>query len=291
MRMADLSVSKTTWTSRALMLGAILVSASGFGLAGISTCNTTAGTARRINASPFTTQSTGNGCSANGGIIDFDNFTTGTTTGGTPAIYATSGAPSLAIFNKWDGSGTGGGAWSFTSDVSGTVTESAWTYNVSASTASLNTVALLPAWSLSCTSGVGNCNTGLDYVTITMSFCLGATTTSGCSSANTGSIVAKIETNGSGNSGAIIFTCSVGGNGSCVGGSVGSSVHITSAVDTIAVSETLALTHTGNASISITNIGNEFTPEPSTFVMLSSALLGLGGLHYRGRKSGKKTPL
>jgi hypothetical protein len=118
-------------------------------------------------------------------------------------------------------------------------------------------------------------------VTITEDFCLNATqaTTGGnCSAANTYVLTATYATD----SATAVFNCTVN-SASCGASETGGVVTFSENVFSIAVSEQISIADTaghGNIGGTVTDVENIFTedgvtPEPSTFILLGSALLGL----------------
>ena len=150
--------------------------------------------------------------------------------------------------------------------------------------------------SLSTVGSTGNGNFVADSLVIKMAFCFGTTT---CTSSNTITLTATYGNNDS----TPTYTCVAGSgvsssvqNCSGTGSATAQTVTWTGVhVPTITVSDSFTMSANASSSFGSTTdtltsfsntFGNaEFTPEPSTFVMLGSALLGLGGLQYRRRKS------
>lgn len=123
---------------------------------------------------------------------------------------------------------------------------------------------------------------------VTTTFCLGAASTSGCSAADTGSIVATITAGSS-----IAFACGSGttstSNYSCTTGviTIANGVQVT----TIGLSSVVNFNapKADTKLFAITNFGATFdqitlTPEPSTVTMLGGSLLALGLLAKRRKR-------
>ena len=124
-------------------------------------------------------------------------------------------------------------------------------------------------------------------ITITRTFCIGATTTAGCTAANSGVITATDAAAG----GTFTFVCSALGvniNGtSCSAGTVSFARHVLN----VAFSDVVDLTTgSGNHSVSLTNWETSFAqfadaPEPSTFFLSGAALAALFALRSRARRA------
>jgi hypothetical protein len=142
----------------------------------------------------------------------------------------------------------------------------------------INQIVLTPSISIQNFGGGTN-----NHATITLSFCLNATNTTGCSAPNSGSIVATY----SGTTTAV-YSCTFSG---CVSGT-SNTVNLTGSVTQIAFAESLSIaaaTPIGN-TVTINNITNQFgefaatgVPEPSTFFLIGLGLvcLGLFGRRYK----------
>ncbi len=126
---------------------------------------------------------------------------------------------------------------------------------------------------------------GGNTITVTEVFCLGATTTAGCAAADKGTITATYTNNST-----VAYTCIFGSTG-CVS-PTSNTVDLTAALQTaaIAVSETYLLSRTGltGATLTLTDFENTFgedaeSPEPSTFILLGTALIAIGLLRRHAR--------
>jgi hypothetical protein len=129
---------------------------------------------------------------------------------------------------------------------------------------------------------------------VVMTICIDATTTVGCAAADTATITATLS--GSGNESTFGFQCSVGAGftaawGNCAGGSSNATnVSLTVSEPTqVAISDVYIVDRVNGtgATVVLNDFQNIFgemdppAPEPSTFVLLGSALAGLAFLSRR----------
>lgn len=285
--------SRVAFARVGLVLAAFVLAAN-IGWGSYSAC---AGAAKRNKLGAYTQSTPGTGCSVTD--ASFENMSlanpvgTGTFTAQTTStddIYATSTAasgntvgPVNFFFDP-----AAAADWEVTA---GTSTEGATiNYNAIAHTSGVapfapaptsagyswlfDSIILLPTATIS--AGGGN------TITITEVFCLGATTTVGCAAADKGTITAKYTNNST-----VAYTCAFGSAG-CVSGT-SNTVDLSAALQTgtIAISETYLLSRTGSTgNLTLTDIKDTFgedaeSPEPSTFVLLGTALAAVGLLRFR----------
>jgi MYXO-CTERM domain-containing protein len=124
---------------------------------------------------------------------------------------------------------------------------------------------------------------------ITLTFCLGATSTPGCPASNLGQIIAVY----SGPNPTATYTCTFSG---CVS-STGNTVNIGGSITQVAVSEsvTLASANTSGESVAINNIADQFgefasgatastIPEPTAGLMAGAGLVAIALLRRRRQR-------
>lgn len=155
---------------------------------------------------------------------------------------------------------------------------------------------LLPTDSIVCTGG---CGTNNQQIIITETFCLGATSTTvltgGCTAANEGTMNATITGVAGSTTGAvtIVYACTFGAGG-CVS-STSNQINFVAAdqqFTQIAISDAFSITRTtgSGATVTLTNFENQFdefasAPEPSTFLLLGSALACVAAIRLRKRRN------
>jgi len=127
-------------------------------------------------------------------------------------------------------------------------------------------------------------SSGTQSVVVTTTFCLGAASTAGCAAPNTGTLIATIAEGSS-----ISYTCGTASTTLYTCGAAGVLDTIASLRATQIAFSSVIAANEGNGSVQLTNFGFSYdqlaaTPEPSTFGLLGSALLGLGFLARRRRK-------
>lgn len=128
-----------------------------------------------------------------------------------------------------------------------------------------------------------------DTITVTEVLCAAATCTTGATS---NEITLTVQMAGNGVSTETTHTCALVGTGSnaaCVAGQAGVTFNLHIPTVTI-VSETYSLVvHGGSTTDTLTSFTNtwtneELTPEPSTFVLMGAALIGVAALRFRKQK-------
>lgn len=271
-----------------LLVGAFVLSQS-FAWGAISACATGA---QGNSFASYGSSSSTNGCSE----IDktFTNLSLDSATGTIPmtttnlSIWANGTAPvgdTLGpVTANFDGSAANSWQVSLKNQTQDTTFSYVATANTGGSFPSPSTAGLI--WAINSlqlvvTQGPDS-NSGATS-TVTMNFCLGATTTAGCG--NLGTIVGSFV-----GSNAPTYTCSFAG---CVS-ATGNVVNFTS-VTQVAISQSVHLVMDGSNGheAEIGNIANVFgetafsggVPEPSSFLLLGSALAALGALRSRRKKA------
>jgi len=286
--------------NRATLIAGVLVTfclSAGQAWGSIAACATTP---TGNNLATYAPTALGNGCSSID--VSFENLGL-TGTGGSPAqttannnIYSTATAasgnsvgPVSAFFDasaaNWVLSGGG------TASTQGTISYVATAHTgggfgaapTSGGNWYFSGLVLNPTASI--TGGVGN------MITVTMTFCLNATSTSvgvgGCTIGNEGMISATYD-----GTSPVTFSC-VFGAGGCVS-SFGNTINFGGGTQPtqIAISDAYTITKgsSANNTLTLTNFENQFiqaatAPEPSTFVLMSLGLLGAGLVRLRQKRS------
>jgi hypothetical protein len=133
-----------------------------------------------------------------------------------------------------------------------------------------------------------------DFITVQENFCLGATSTTvgtgGCLQANSGYLLVTYAVGTAiGPLSGTEQVCTPGASACTLGAAVaGNSAYYHFAATTVvAVSDVVTIkTAVGAQSIFIDSFDNEFAenPEPSTFILMGSALVGVAALRFRKRR-------
>ena len=271
-------------TVNALMLGAMLLLGAGIGRASVTACATAP------NGNTFASYGASdpaNGCS------EIDKTFTSLTAVSGPVLatdlqlWATGSPPVGNSISPVDVNFDTTGSTD-TWQVEGVATQnSSFSYVVDANTGGSFPSPTTGIWAI---NGIEFAPTGTfaggaaaGTETVTMTFCLGSATTAGCSAANTGTITAKFS------SSTPNYTCTVGAAGTCAS-PTGNAVN-NFAFTEVAVLDSVSLSQTNpdvGQSFTLDNIGNHWeefaTPEPSTFLLIGTALAGVGFLRRRKSK-------
>ncbi len=300
-------------SSRPFLLTVMVCLGTSASYAGIAACTTatappiTAGSTATGTVINPTYNGTGNGCSADD--MTFTNVTAGATFGGsgTNATATTIAAdtrlvstgdvaasgntigPIAASFDSWnaatDGTGTATQWTTSTTGAAGQIVGTI-TYLANANVGGAEPTNPLLHWAItglvlsSITGGDISGGAGGDLVTIVETFCVSATTTVACAAGNKGTITETYT-----GSDTPTFACTTG-TGSCLS-ATGATINFAGTGFTqIAISDVITIRNgsTTAAMDSFTNTfkeGAEAAPEPSSFILLGSALMGLTMIRVR----------
>jgi hypothetical protein len=121
---------------------------------------------------------------------------------------------------------------------------------------------------------------------VTQTICVGATSVSGCASANLATITATLTDT------AVTFSCSVGAGfawGACLS-ATSNVLNFSTHPTMIALQDVYTLSRTGNNDVTLSSFGTTFgevadSPEPATITLTSGALLGLAFCAVRKRRN------
>ena len=243
---------------------------------------------------------TGASCTAGTGCTTSDSTNTdiyGTgslTSGSTPGFAGTitgnlnGGSPTVMVMNVAGANGTDTGTLTYAVQANvGSPSNPALQWFIGGN------IGLVPAGSITVPVAGG----AKETIQVVETFCINATTVTGCAPANTGTISGNLTVSGTttGTFSTFVFNgCSAGANvGTCNGGASGSSIALTNLVSSIGVSDQFTLTSVaGNGSVlTLNNIGNAFdefaaattVPEPSTIWLSVAGLAAFAVLRRRRR--------
>jgi hypothetical protein len=133
-------------------------------------------------------------------------------------------------------------------------------------------------------------------ITVTEVICLGQTSIVGCTAANEATLSLAVTYTGNGTSHTLTTGTPTATCGSVTAGfgcAISAGGITFNPLISVAIIDTVVINHPAsgglNYDLSFTGftdpiVQSEFTPEPSTFILLGSALAALGGLHLRKRK-------
>jgi hypothetical protein len=169
------------------------------------------------------------------------------------------------------------------------IANSGGTYNGGSSTYPSPSVGLY--WAIPEIGVTASGDAGSGTITVAETFCLGASTTSGCAPAGEGTIIAGFSGSG------LTFSCTFDGS-SCSasnGGSFDTSTGLLTfdaaegANTEIAISDAVTIAGGGGAA-ELDQFENDFyedavSPEPSSFLLVGSTLAGIGLLGWRKRRA------